>query len=116
MHEDIPIAQVRQQVIGLERGYTELRQELHSVEQKMDKGFSAITAKLDEKTTPHWQAYGVLATVLIAIGGALIWPLREQSSKNEAQLEAFRVQVTSEVIKSAKDLSFLQGQLHPLQK
>lgn len=82
----------------------------------MDKGFSAITAKLDEKTTPHWQAYGLIITVLVAIGGAIIWPLREQSAKNDAQLEAFRTQVILEVMKTEKDLSFLQGQLHPLPK
>lgn len=127
MQDEVTTAQVRQQVIGLERNYTELRQDLHSVEQNMSRGFAAVdqkiaagfqavAIKLDEKTTPHWQAYGVLASVLIAIGGALIWPLREQSTKNDVQLEALRSQLTSEVIRNAKDLSFLQGQLHPISK
>jgi hypothetical protein len=116
MQDDGTIAQVRQQVIGLERGHTELRQELHSVEQKMDRGFSAISAKLDEKTTPQWQAYGVIASVLIAISGALIWPIREQSTKNDTQIEALRAQLTVEVMRNAKDLSFLQGQLQHILK
>jgi argininosuccinate lyase len=121
------VAQVRQQVIGLERGHGELRQELHGVEQKMDRGFIAvdqkmaqgfnnIASKLDEKTTPQWQAYGIIATVLIAICGALFWPIREQTSKNDSQLQEIRMQLTAQVLSVARDLSYLQGQLHPLPK
>ena len=102
---DATIAQVRQQVIGLENGHAQLRQELHSVEQKMDRGFSAIAAKLDEKTTPQWQPITLVVTVLLAIGGALYYPIREQASKQDVQIE-----------RTMHDLSYLQGQLHPLQK
>jgi hypothetical protein len=121
------VAQVRQQVLGLEQGHAELRQDLHGVEQKMDRGFAAVdlkiaagfqavSTKLDEKTTPQWQAYGVIASVLIAIGGALFWPIREQTTKTDMRLEAFRTEITTQVVNTAKELSFLQGQLHPLQK
>ena len=102
---EVTIAQVRQQVHGLERGYTELRQELHSVEQKMDKGFSAITSKLDEKSSPQWQAYTLIVTVLLAIGGALYYPIKVQAEKQEARTEQL-----------AHDFYYLQGQLHPLEK
>ena len=120
---EVSVASVRQQVIGLERGHGELRQELHSVEQKMDRGFVAvdqkmaqgfsnITAKLDEKTTPQWQAYGVIVSVLIAICGALIWPIREQASKQDVSIERLVANTT----KLTRDLGFLEGQLHPLPK
>ncbi len=123
MQDDVTVAQVRQQVIGLERGYGELRQELHAVDQKMDRGFSAvdlkmaagfstITAKLDEKTTPQWQAYGIMVSVLIAIGGALFYPIREQANKQDVQIERAR----EDNAKTARDLAYLQGQLHPIPK
>jgi uncharacterized protein HemX len=120
---EISVAQVRQQVLGLERGYTELRGDLHSVEQEMRRGFTAVdqkiaagfqavASKLDEKTTPQWQAYGILISVLIALGGALYYPIREQSNKQDAQIERVREQNA----KTAQDLAYLQGQLHPIQK
>lgn len=124
------VAQVRQQVLGLERGHSELRQDLHSVEQKMDRGFAAVdqkiaagfqavATKLDEKTTPQWQAYGILVSVLIAIGGALFYPIREQANRQDAQIErtqALMQRQNEENNKTARDLAYLQGQLHPLPK
>lgn len=124
------VAQVRQQVLGLERGHSELRQDLHSVEQKMDRGFAAVdqkiaagfqavATKLDEKTTPQWQAYGLLVSMMIAIGGALFYPIREQANRQDAQIErtqALLQRQSDENNKTARDLAYLQGQLHPLPK
>jgi hypothetical protein len=120
---EVTVASVRQQVIGLERGHGELRQELHSVEQKMDRGFVAvdqkmaqgfsnITSKLDEKTTPQWQAYGVIVSVLIAICGALIWPIRDRANNQEVNIK----HIVETTTKLSRDLGFLEGQLHPLPK
>ncbi|MGZ6199181.1 MAG: hypothetical protein ACXWNL_16215 [Vulcanimicrobiaceae bacterium] len=120
---EVTVASVRQQVIGLERGHGELRQELHSVEQKMDRGFIAvdqkmaegfnsIAGKLDEKTTPQWQAYGVIVSVLIAICGALIWPIRDQSNKQDVSIE----RLVESTTKLSHDLGYLEGQLHPIMK
>jgi len=130
MSDEVSVASVRQQVIGLERGHGELRQELHSVEQKMDRGFvavdqkmaqgfSTIASKLDEKTTPHWPAYGVMATVMLGIGGALFYPIREQAARQDVQIEQLRVQLTRDSEANnvtSRDLAYLQGQLHPLPK
>ena len=115
MHETV--AKINQQVIGLERGHDALRQEVHAIDQKMANGFiavdqkmangfaivdqkitssfNAIANKLDQKTTPQWQAYGVLASVLVAIGGALFYPIREASNKHDAMIEAVRSQVVT---------------------
>lgn len=117
------VAQVKQQVLGLERGHAELRQDLHGVEQKMDRGFAAVdskiaagfqavAAKLDEKTTPQWQAYGVIAMVLIPICGALVWPIREQGLRNERAADL----LMEKTIKLTHDFGYLDGQLHPIIK
>lgn len=117
------VAQVKQQVLGLERGHAELRQDLHGVEQKMDRGFAAVDSKiaagfqavatkLDEKTTPQWQAYGLIVAVMIPICGALFWPIREQGLRNERTTDT----LMEKTIKLTRDLGFLDGQLHPLPK
>ena len=126
--DEVTVAQVRQQVIGLERAHGELRQDLHAVEQEMRRGFTAVDQKiaagfqsvankLDEKTTPHWPAYGVMATVLVGIGGALFYPIREQAGRQEARIEQLSHQLLSafdDNNKTARDLAYLQGQFHPL--
>lgn len=129
-NDEATVAQVKQQVLGLERGHAELRSDLHSVEQKMDRGFAAVdqkiaagfqavAAKLDEKTSTHWPAYGVIASVLIALGGALFYPVREQANKQDMRIEVLVTQLEhskESAEKTARDLAYLQGQLHPLPK
>lgn len=99
---------VRQQVLGLERGHNDLRAELRVVEQRMERGFAAvdhkmgegfnaIAAKLDQKTTPQWQAYGILITILIALGGALFYPVREASTKHDVMLDTIRSQLVPRI-------------------
>lgn len=131
---EVAVAAVRQQVQGLESRHTELRDELRGVETEMRRGFQAVdvkiaagfqavddrvgagfqavATKLDQKTTPHWQAYTVIAMVMIAVCGALFWPIRDQASKHDAAIE----QLTANTTKLTRDLGFLEGQLHPLPK
>jgi hypothetical protein len=130
MDSEVSVAQVRQQVLGLEEKHTELRQDFHSIEQEMRRGFTAVdqkiaagfqavATKLDEKTTPHWPAYGVMATVMLGIGGALFYPIREQASRQDVQIEQLRARIDRSYEandRTAHDLAYLQGQLHPLQK
>lgn len=137
------IGQLKQQVIGLEQGHREIRNEFHLLDQKMDVGFAEISKKLDSKTTPHWQAYTLIISVLLAVGGALYFPIRESATKHENQIEAIRSilvprveherhwrdvidrertvddrirRLWEEGHKNARDHAYLQGQLNPLPK
>ncbi len=119
----IGFGQLQQKVIGLEDGYKDLRSEINVLDKKMDSGFNKISEKLDQKTLPQWPAYAILVTVLLAVGGALYYPVRETMSKHETRIEDLRSVSADEVRrlreehhKTARDLSYLQGQLHPLPK
>lgn len=108
-------------VENLEAGHTEMRKEIRILDSKMDAGFSAIVQKIDAKTTPQWQPIGILVSVLLAIGGAIVWPIRETMTRQESAMDAMRregelriVKLWDEHNKTARDLSYLQGQLHPL--
>jgi hypothetical protein len=145
MEQHHDVVAVHQKVLGLERGHDELRQDVGKVEQRMERGFArvdqnmadgfaSITSKLDAKTTPQWQAYGLIVTVLLAIFGAfgtvVLSPLRETSNKHEAVIESLRrdnaddqrrtqdgvSRLWEEAMKTARDLAYLRGQLNPMQK
>ena len=108
-------------VENLEIGHAEMRKEIRIIDSKMDAGFMAIGQKIDAKTTPQWQPIGILVSVLLAIGGAIIWPIRETMTRQEAMIEAMRregegriVKLWDEQRKTETDLAYLRGQLHPL--
>lgn len=110
-----------QEVANLKAGHGELRQDFRNLETKVDSGFALLVQKLDAKTTPQWQAIGILVSFLLAIGGALYWPIREGQSKQEAMFDTMRREDEARVVKlwdaanqTARDLAYLQGQLHPL--
>lgn len=108
-------------VENLEIGYGEMRKEIRILDSKMDAGFSAIGHKIDAKTTPQWQPIGIIVSVLLAIGGVIIWPIRESITRHEAMIEQMAREHEVRVVKlwdehnrTARDLAYLQGQLHPL--
>ncbi len=110
-----------QEVANLKDGHGQLRNDFRNLEGKVDGGFAMLGAKLDARTAPQWQPVGILVTVLLAIGGALYWPIREGMAKQEAHIEVMRresevriVRLWDETSKIAHDLAFLKGQLHPL--
>lgn len=110
-----------QEVTNLKEGHAELRKEFRILDSKMDSGFALLSQKLDSKGRIEWTPIGILVTFLIAIGGALYWPVRETASKQEARIEAMRRENEARVVRlwdaqnqTARDLSYLQGQLHPL--
>ena len=115
--------QLHQKVLGLEDGYKDLRREINVLDSKMDSGFNKISEKLDQKTNPQWPAYAILVTVLLAVGGALYYPVRETMSKHETRIEDLRSASVEELRrlrdehhKTARDLSYFQGQFNPLPK
>lgn len=100
-----------------------------------------IDSKFQNQTSSIWPPLAILTTVLLTIGGALYLPIREGTSKNEAMIEVLRGQMVTRVeheqhwkesaeterrlgetlqafaaegAKNARELSYLQGQLHPL--
>lgn len=108
-------------VANLELGHAEMRKEIRSIDNKMDAGFALVAQKIDAKTTPQWQPIGILVSIFIAVGGAIIWPIRESISKHDAQFELIRREsedrtrrLWEDANKTARELSYLQGQLHPL--
>lgn len=107
---EVGFGQLKQQVVGLQEGHNQLRNEFHVLDQKMDRGFAEISKKLDAKTTPQWPAYAILVTVILAIGGALYYPVRETMTRQD---EATR-RLWENQNKTALDLSYLRGQLNPL--
>jgi hypothetical protein len=116
------------QVGFLERGHSDLRNEIQAIDSKMDAGFTLLSQKLDTKTTPQWQMLSLLVGVIMSIGGALFLPVREALSEQKALTENLRregierdrlaegrvVKLWDEQNKTARDLAYMQGQLHPL--
>jgi hypothetical protein len=110
-----------QEVMNLKEGHNDLRKEFRILDGKMDSGFALLAQKLDLKTTPQWQPITIAVTVMLFIGGIFITSIKEALNKNEAALETMRHEGEARVIKlwdaenqTARDLAYLQGQLHPL--
>jgi hypothetical protein len=112
-----------QEVANLKEGHAELRKEFRVLDGKMDSGFALLSQKLDAKTTPQWQPITIAVTVMLAIGGIFITTIKEALTKNETAIETVRRENEMRVVKLwdqhnkvERDLSYLQGQLHPLPK
>lgn len=112
---------LNQEVMNLKEGHGQLRQDFRNLEGKVDSGFAMLMQKLDSRGKVDWTPVGILVTALLAIGGALYWPIRETMAKQEAAIEIMRsegearvVKLWDETNKTERELSYLQGQLHPL--
>lgn len=144
------IGEIRAQVSGLERNYEGLRTEIGTVRSEvsdlrtsMHDGFSGILGKLDSKFdmaakaadtrgSKIWPPITIAVTVLLALGGALYWPVWNNAAKHDAMIDAIRLQMVPRVeyqqnwadqaktrdmlIQTQRELSYLQGQLHPLDR
>jgi hypothetical protein len=110
-----------QEVLNLKDGHAELRKEFRILDSKMDNGFALLSQKLDSRSKIDWTPISILVGFLLSIGGALYWPVREAQSRTEAQIEAMRREDEARIVKLwddhnrlSRDVSYLQGQLHPL--
>ncbi|MGJ4971003.1 hypothetical protein ACQR1N_20270 [Bradyrhizobium sp. HKCCYLRH1073] len=121
----VPLDQgaLTQEVMNLKDGHAELRKEFRILDTKMDNGFALLSQKLDTRSKIDWAPISILVGFLLSIGGALYWPVREAQSKTEAQIENMRREDEARVVKLwdehnriARDLAYLQGQMHPLPK
>lgn len=54
---------------------------------KFDASVTGIQSKLDERSRIPWQAWGVVVTVLIAIGALVYWPIREGGAQTRLDLQ-----------------------------
>lgn len=110
-----------QEVMNLKEGHSELRKELRILDGKMDSGFALLSQKLDSRGKVDWTPIGILVGFLLSVGGALYWPVREAQTRTEAQIEVMRRESETRIVKlwdaenqTARDLSYLKGQLNPL--
>lgn len=114
-------AALAQEVLNLKEGHGQLRQDFRNLESKVDSGFALLVQKLDAKSQSIWTPIGIAVPALFTLVGLIVWPIRESITRNEAVLEIMRKENEARIIKlwdaenkTAADLAYLQGQLHPL--
>jgi hypothetical protein len=110
-----------QEVANLKAGHSELRSDFRNLENKVDSGFAMLVQKLDAKTTPQWQPIGIAVTVLLFIGGIFVTSIKDGLGKSETTIEIMRRENEARIVKlwdaenaTARELSYLKGQLNPL--
>ena len=110
-----------QEVVNLKEGHSQLRQDFRNLEGKVDSGLDLLVQKLDAKSQSIWTPIGIMVPALLTLAGLIVWPIRESITRNEATIEAMRKENEARVVKlwdagnqTARDLAYLQGQLHPL--
>lgn len=107
-------AALGQKVEGLDNDYQDLRSHVVDLAKETKAGFSAIHAKLDERSrTPWGQIYtglGLLLAFFSTIGALAYLPI-----KSEIERVTAREQYTLEkTVGLQREFDFLRGQLHPL--
>ncbi len=112
-----------QEVLNLKEGHGELRKEFRMLDGKVDAGFSLLASKIDAGRKIEWTPISIMVSALLAIGAALYYPVREAISESKAQTETARRENEARIIKlwdatsaTSRELEYLKGQLHPLQK
>lgn len=128
----VDIGALQQRVYNQDDRHNELQRDFRGLESKVDAGFQAqngkidagflaLTQKIDQKTTPNWQPVSIAVSIALAIFAALYYPVREALGKHDAQLDALRASTNIEVVRlweaenrTARELAYLQGQMHPL--
>jgi hypothetical protein len=111
---------LQQQVFGLEKGYQELKGEVHS-------GFGAIHAKLDERNRTPWivifSGFTLLLSIMSIVGYLAYTPIRDVQIEMRAQAirdsqqsydRDVRLAERLRVMQSKQD--YLEGALSPLLK
>lgn len=112
-----------QEVSNLKDGHAELRKEFRILDTKMDNGFALLAQKIDSRSAPNWQPISIAVGIIMSFGGWAYTGINEKSNKQDALIEIMRregearvVKLWDETNKTARELSYLQGQLHPLAK
>lgn len=67
---------------------------------KVEASITGVQSKLDERSRIPWQAWSVMATVIIAIGALVYWPIRESTARlsDDMGFIARRLQDTRELV------------------
>jgi hypothetical protein len=112
-----------QEVANLKEGHADLKRDLRTLDGRMESGFALVMQKLDTKGKVDWMPISMLVSALLAIGGALYYPVRQALSENKDAIELLRRDDEARVIRlwdaenaTARELSYLKGQMHPLPK
>lgn len=83
MSNDESFAALRQQVLGMEQDYHELKAVVVGLDRKMDHGFQAINTKLDDRNKTPWGViFSGMAFILafcIAVGTLAYMPIRNDT-------------------------------------
>lgn len=108
------LAALGQKVEGLDNDYQDLRGHVVDLAKETKAGFSAIHAKLDERSrTPWGQIYtglGLLLAFFSTIGALAYLPIKSDLATLAAR-EQYALQTT---ISLQREFDYLRGQLHPL--
>lgn len=120
-------AALRQQVIGIENDYQELKGVVVGLDRKMDAGFQAINTKLDARSATPWVAIGVMQASAFTIFGLVGWlaytPILTSISKLESRIERDAdksydrdSRITERLRIVEGKMQFYEGVLRPLTK
>ncbi|WP_309567051.1 hypothetical protein [Methylobacillus flagellatus] len=70
-----------------------VEQSMATLSRDMRDGFALVGKQITEQSErfsqsqkPQWQAYGVMVTVVVVLGGLVYWPIREQGARIETAL------------------------------
>jgi len=70
-----------------------VEQSMAALSKDMRDGFALVGKQIAEQSDrfgqsqkPQWQAYGVMVTVVVVLGGLIYWPIREQGDRIETAI------------------------------
>lgn len=70
-----------------------VEQSMATMSKDMREGFALVGKQIADQSErfgqsqrPQWQAYGVMVTVVVVLGGLVYWPIREQGGRIEDAL------------------------------
>jgi len=84
--EQESIGAIQTRVHHLEQGLAGLSKDVRDGFAQSAKQFADFVARSEQDRRPQWQAYGVMITVIVVLGGLVYWPIREQGSRIEMAL------------------------------
>lgn len=86
--EQESLGALQTRVHHLEQGLVGLSKDVREGFAQSAKQISELGSRFEQDRRPQWQAYGVMITVVVVLGGLVYWPIREQGGRIEAALVA----------------------------
>jgi len=82
--EQESLVALQTRVHHLEQGLVGISKDVREGFAQSAKQISELASRFEQDRRPQWQAYGVMVTVVVVLGGLVYWPIREQSYRIEA--------------------------------